>query len=207
MPYTLTPEIMTRCWLEMPAKNIAIHRTLRDQLIGAGIDTLDRLAAFMAQCGHETRDTIYLKEPPWKGNNHYQMYEGRRDLGNTKQGDGAHFAGRGLIHVTGRNNYTQASRAAFAQGEVQKVDALVESPHMLEMPRLAVWAAIWYWKSYKINDMCDQLDLHISGGDVLYSEEVWKQITKGINGGYNGLDDRTRRLRRCTVALISAQTE
>ena len=83
------------------------------------INTLLREAAFLAQVGHESGRLFYVKEIA-SG----KAYEGRKDLGNTKVGDGVKFKGRGLIQITGRTNYKQC-------GTDLKLDLLTH-PELLE---------------------------------------------------------------------------
>ncbi len=126
-----------------------------------------RIAAFVAQVGHESGRLRYVKEiwgpMPWQ-----QRYEGRIDLGNTEPGDGKRFMGRGLIQLTGRNNYTAASRALGID--------FVNAPHLLEQPGLVAMSAAWFWDQHALNDLADVGDM--------------RRITRIINGGYNGLEER-----------------
>ncbi len=128
-----------------------------------GIITPLRKAHFLAQTAHES-DGFNTNEEYASGAD----YEGRRDLGNTKGGDGVRFKGRGLIQVTGRSNYAEC-------GQALGVD-LISNPQRLGDFDLACLSAGWYWDSRSLNDYADN-------DDVL-------TITRIINGGLNGLDDR-----------------
>lgn len=128
------------------------------------INTPARQAAFIAQLAHESGQFRYVRELA-SGS----AYEGRADLGNTQAGDGVKFKGRGLIQITGRANYTKL-------GEYLGED-LLSNPELLERPDLAVKSAGWFWHVYKnLNPLAD--------------EGNFRLITKKINGGYNGYDDR-----------------
>jgi len=128
--------------------------------------TGQRVAAFVAQIGHESGQLKYVEEIASGA-----AYEGRTDLGNTQKGDGVRFKGRGLIQITGRYNYQEIS-TAFG------VD-FVANPAMLTAPEYAVKSACWWWAKKGLNEIAD------SG-----TEDGFKRITKIINGGYNGYADR-----------------
>jgi putative chitinase len=137
-----------------------------------GIKTPLQKAHFLAQCAHESGNFIYTKEI-WGPSSAQQRYEGRKDLGNVQPGDGFRFAGRGYIQVTGRANYTQ-----FKKGVTDDVVAnstLVEKKYVAE-------TACWFWRTRKLNEAA-----------VDDSMGTLKYITKRINGGYNGLDDRKKK--------------
>jgi len=127
------------------------------------IDTPLRIAAFMAQIGHESGSLKYCREIA-SGS----AYEGRKDLGNIQKGDGVKFKGRGLIQITGRSNYAETSKALGVD--------LITNPALLELPENAVQSACWWWKSHGLNELADKED--------------FRKITRIINGGYNGLADR-----------------
>ena len=118
---------------------------------------------FLAQVAHESGGFNYVRELA-SG----EAYEGRADLGNTSPGDGPLFRGRGLIQITGRANYEQC-------GNDLGLD-LVSNPVLLEQPDLAARSAGWFWNSRDLNELADR-------GDA-------RGITKRINGGINGLQDR-----------------
>ena len=137
------------------------------------INTPARLAAFLAQVGHESGRLAYVREI-WGPTPAQLRYEGRADLGNTQPGDGKRYMGRGLIQTTGRANY-RATRDGLAR-YLPNVPDLEAVPALLERPDLAAMSAAWYWHSRELNTYADL-------GDMV-------RITKRINGGTNGLADR-----------------
>lgn len=143
-----------------------------------GIDTPLRQAHFLAQVGHESGGFVYVREI-WGPTPAQTRYEGRADLGNTHPGDGKLFMGRGLIQVTGRANYAAVSKAL-------NVD-FVNSPALLETPTNAALSAAWFWQAHGLNALAD-------ADDVI-------AVTKRINGGTNGLEDRQLRTARAKQAL------
>ena len=127
------------------------------------INTPVRQAAFLAQIAHESGELRYVKELASGA-----AYEGRASLGNTQPGDGMKFKGRGLIQITGRNNYAECGKALGVD--------LITNPELLETNDLACRSAAWFWASHGLNDLADKGD--------------FERITKRINGGYNGLKER-----------------
>lgn len=129
------------------------------------IDTPRRQAAFLAQLAHESGSLRYVKEIA-SG----EAYEGRKDLGNTIPGDGVRFKGRGLIQITGRNNYKEVSEALEYD--------FIADPEALEKPGSASYSAAWFWHSRHLNRLADI--------------DAFEKITKKINGGLNGYEDRCK---------------
>jgi predicted chitinase len=129
------------------------------------ITTRPRAAAFLAQVLHESGGLRYFEEIASGA-----AYEGRRDLGNTQPGDGRRFKGRGPIQLTGRANYAWASKAL-------DID-LIANPQRAAEHEIGWRIAGLYWKSRGLNELADQGD--------------FQQITRRINGGYNGDTDRRR---------------
>jgi putative chitinase len=127
------------------------------------INTPFREAAFVAQLAHESGEFRYVRELA-SG----EAYEGRKDLGNTEAGDGVRYKGRGLIQITGRANYRALS-------DYFDVD-FVRNPEWLETPEWACRSAAWFWTARGLNELADRED--------------FKLITKRINGGYNGIQER-----------------
>ena len=170
----------------------ALERCLPDY----DINTPRRVAAFIAQCAHESGNFRALKEnlnykweslrrvfPKYfptdeiaKAYAHNQemianrVYGGRMGNGPEETGDGFRYCGRGLIQLTGRLNYQ-----AFADSIETPVD---EIPHYLATFEGAVQSACWFWESNNLNQFADS-------GDIL-------TMTKRINGGTIGLEDRKK---------------
>lgn len=158
------------------------------------INTPYRIAAFLAQTGHESaRFTV------WKENLNYsadallklfksrfagvnveayarkpekianRIYSNRMGNGSEDSGDGWKYRGRGLIQLTGKENYSRFSNF-LAEPEI------VLNPDLLLEPKYALLSAVWYWHDKNLNVPADAQDI--------------KRITKIINGGFIGLDDR-----------------
>ncbi|WP_432755751.1 glycoside hydrolase family 19 protein [Pseudomonas sp. WMBT8] len=134
-----------------------------------GIVTIARIVAFIAQVGHESGQLRYVREI-WGPTAQQVRYEGRADLGNTVKGDGSKYRGRGLIQITGRANYA-------ACGEALGLD-LINQPELLEQPQHAAMSAAWFWSTKGLNTLADK-------GEFV-------KITRRVNGGVNGLEDRQR---------------
>jgi putative chitinase len=160
------------------------------------INTPQRVAAFIAQCAHESGGFKFLKEnlnykaasltkvwpkyfPTMEVAQQYankqemianRAYGGRMGNGPEGSGDGWKFCGRGLIQLTGRSNYQ-----AFADSIETDVE---EIPAYLGTFEGAVQSACWFWESNKLNQWADK-------NDIL-------TLTKRINGGTLGLEDRIK---------------
>lgn len=159
---------------------------LSDACAFYGINTPARLAAFLAQIGHESGGLRFVREL-WGPTPVQERYEGRHDLGNTQPGDGSRYRGRGLIQTTGRYNYQRVrDRLRESFGDADVPDFEVE-PEALEQPRWAALSAADYWDDRGLNALADS-------GDFL-------TMTKRINGGTNGLPDRLERWARAKEAL------
>ena len=160
------------------------------------ITTSARVAGFIAQCQHESGDFTVLQENlnyGWEGlrglfgkyfpnDTLAQQYERKPELiankiyssrmgnGPEASGDGWKFRGRGILQITGRSNYTQASHDLFQD------DCLVQNPDLLRQPAYATLTACWFWRKNGLNQVCDS-------GDIVL-------LSKKINGGTIGLEDR-----------------
>ncbi len=139
-----------------------------------GINTYLRICHFLAQMLHESGALNYVEEIASGA-----AYEGRKDLGNVQKGDGVRFKGRGLIQITGRANYTQIAKDL-------KIDC-VNNPELLELPENAVRSAVWFWNLRKLNQFADADDIF--------------NITRKINGGTNGFDNRKKYLVKAKYVL------
>jgi putative chitinase len=146
------------------------------------IDSKFRQCAFLAQTAHESGRFMYVRE---QGSSSYlDRYDTGRlaaRLGNTPEDDddGQLYRGRGLIQVTGRRNYALAGAALGLD--------LLEHPELLEEPENAARSAGWFWKENGLNALADQ--------------QLFSAITRRINGGLNGLDDRTALYHRALAAF------
>lgn len=148
---------------------------LNDAMAEFDINTTARQASFLSQMGHESGQLRYVEELA-SGS----AYEGRKDLGNTQPGDGIRYKGRGLLQITGRLGYTACMMSLG-------IDC-VEHPELLEGPENAARSAAWWWKSHGLNEMADK-------GDQI-------AISKRINGGTNGLEDRLALYKAASEVLV-----
>ena len=150
------------------AAELALAANVHFSTYGLLVNNL-RIAHFMAQLVHESGGFRYMEEIASGA-----AYEGREDLGNVKPGDGMRFKGRGPIQVTGRANYRTFGRAVGIDIE--------NHPEIAAVPSIGLHLALEYWQSRNLNALAD-------ADDVL-------GITRKINGGLNGIDDRKLHLAR-----------
>jgi putative chitinase len=132
------------------------------------ITTNLRLAHFLSQCAHESGNFKWVVEFA-SG----KAYEGRKDLGNTEAGDGVKFKGRGYIQLTGRANYGKFSK--FCNEDC------VANPDLVAT-KYPMMSAAYFFDSNKLWSICDR------GSD----DATVIAVTKRVNGGTNGLDDRMK---------------
>lgn len=172
----ITPELLRKVAGSTVNKDVVdgLARYLPAEMEKAGINTKLRIAHFLAQIGHESDHFRTTREYASGA-----AYEGRRDLGNVKAGDGKKYRGRGVIQITGRANYEK-------YGKKIGVD-LVRYPEKAETPEISVKTAIAYWTDHNLNVYADKDDL--------------RTITKRINGGYNGLNSRLAMLENAKRAI------
>ena len=143
-----------------------------------GITSPVRIAAFIAQLAHESGDYLWMQELA-----DGSAYEGRRDLGNVLPGDGPRFKGHGPIQITGRANHRACGQALGIDAEA--------NPLLLTQPKYGTAAAVWFWTVGN-----GQIDLN------LLADRGWfTTITRVVNGGRNGLEDRLVRWKRCRAVL------
>jgi len=178
-------------------------KPLIDTFIKYNISTIQRQASFIGQCQHESNNFRNLEE-----NLHYsadglmrtwssrfpsrdvaeqfannpekianKVYAGR--MGNTEEGDGWAYHGRGLIQLTGRDNYKNCGDALGL--------ALITNPELLAMPKGAALSAGWFWGKRGLNELADVKD--------------FETMTKRINGGTLGLDDRIAKINKALEVL------
>ena len=179
------------------------YQPLMDTFSKYGINTTQRQACFIGQCAHESGNFKTLEE-----NLHYKaeslmkvwpsrfpdldtaskyannpqliankVYSGR--MGNVEDGDGWKYHGRGLIQLTGRDNYANC-------GLGMGVDLLCNPDWLLD-PKYATLSAGWFWGKRGLNDLADTGD--------------YETMTKRINGGLIGLDDRKAKIAKAKEIL------
>jgi predicted chitinase len=147
---------------------------LNKAMAEANINTPKRQAAFLAQLAHESGEFRYFEEIASGA-----AYEGRRDLGNIYPGDGVRYKGRGPIQLTGRANYRAAGKALGID--------LEGNPKRAADVDVGFRTAAWFWNSRNLNTYAD-------AGN-------FREVTRRINGGYNGLASREAYYRRALNVL------
>ena len=169
------------------------------------ISTPVRQAFFVGQCAHESNNFTRLEEglnysasrlmavwpsrfptleaaAPYANNPEKlanKVYGGRADLGNKEDGDGFKFHGRGCIQLTGRDLYERCGEAIGAD--------LINQPQLLVEPHYAAMSAAWFWNKKGLNTLADSKD--------------YDTMTKRINGGLIGLDDRKAKIAKAISVL------
>lgn len=145
-----------------------------------GIDSPQRWAHYLAQIAHESMELRYSEEIA--SGKAYDTGKLAIKLGNTPEadGDGQKYKGRGLIQVTGRANYEAYKKYCGFD--------VVKHPELLAKPVGAIRSSMWFWKSKGLNELADR--------------DEFTAITKRINGGTNGIEDRRKYLARAKKVLI-----
>lgn len=206
MTVVLTKEILHKCIPAAAAERIDLFLDpLNVACKEFDISTTKiRLAAFIGQICHESGSLKFVKEnlnysadrlcavfpkyfttesAPKYGRNPQaianKVYSSRMGNGDESSGDGWRYCGRGLIQLTGKDNYTKCGTALHVD--------LHKNPDYLETPIGATRSAAWFWNSNKLNELAD--------ADNILS------ITKKINGGTIGLAERTEDYHRAVTAL------
>ena len=126
-----------------------------------------RLIHFLAQLAHESGNFHYMEEIASGA-----AYEGRKDLGNVNKGDGVRYKGRGPIQLTGRANYRR-------YGQQLGID-FENNPEIVALPSVGLLVACKFWSDNGLNVVADRDDV--------------TTITRRINGGLNGFEDRKNKL-------------
>lgn len=166
----MTPTTLERAVGCTPSDATRFAEALTKAMQLFGIDTPKRQAAFLAQVAHESGRLRWVRELA-SGT----AYEGRADLGNVVPGDGVRYKGRGLLQTTGRSNYRELRKKLAAVG-YEDVPDFEAMPQNLEGAEWAAASAGLYWATRKLNQFADNDD--------------FTMLTRRINGGTNGLDDR-----------------
>jgi putative chitinase len=152
---------------------------LESALDQAGITDPQERAQFLGQMSHESMGFTRMLEMA-----DGTAYEGKSRLGNTQPGDGPRFKGRGFVQLTGRYNYGK-------YGSQLGID-LINNPHLASDPKIAAKIAVAYWMD-RVRPAVKK-----NGGDFSNT----RVVTKAINGGFNGLEDRIRRVAKFQNGLV-----
>ncbi|MEH6353014.1 glycoside hydrolase family 19 protein [Pseudomonas sp. 3JA] len=172
----IMPNARSQAGVFVSALNIAMSRHR--------IATPKRIAAFLAQIGHESGQLRYVRELGSEAYlSKYDTGALAARLGNTPvaDGDGQKYRGRGLIQITGRDNYRRCSLGLFGD------ERLLTLPELLEQPQWASESAAWFWEQSGLNELADR--------------DQFNSITRRINGGLNGLEDRLQLWARARAVL------
>lgn len=173
------------------------------------IDSDLEMCHFLAQAAHETDDFKTLTEYATG-----KAYEGRVDLGNIEKGDGSFFRGHGIFQVTGRKNHFLAGEAILGDvffGEARNVfenNSVLKIPVLLATPQWAVASACAYWNRKNIPTMCVSdnrivtIRRLINGKWINYQCSPIEAITRTINGGMNGFEQRKDNYKKLKLALL-----
>lgn len=185
------------------------HESLNEVLPQYDITDIARAAAFIAQCSHESAGftalsenlnysadglrkifskyfptqelaQAYHRQPERIAN---KVYANRMGNGDEASGEGWRYRGRGLIQLTGKSNYTRCSEFLFQD------HTLLEQPDCLTQPYYALHSACWFWTANKLNELADAQDM--------------RMLTKRINGGFIGLEDRVKHYNHALEVLQS----
>jgi len=202
--FDFTEEKLAKCLSRN--KNIsALYDAFNNVLPKYEITTVERVAAFLAQCGHESADFTILKEnlnysadglakvfpkrfpsaaaaQPYHRNPEKianKIYSDRMGNGNEASGEGYKFRGRGAIQLTGKENYSK-----FAKSIDMSVDEAVSYCETIDG---AIESACWFWKTNNLNTLADNTDI--------------VGLTKRINGGTIGLEDRKHHFENNLIVL------
>jgi putative chitinase len=185
-------DVFTRSGLAAPdsANLNSIVEALVLSGVTYGLNRWHRLAQYGAQIAHESGDFRHDREI-WGPTPAQKRYDTRTDLGNTPEqdGDGFTYRGRAGIQITGKDNFAQFTRWARAIDR-SAPDFVAQPDRVLEDPWEGL-VPIWYWSTRNLNLPADAGDARV--------------ITRRINGGYNGLDDRLRRVTRFSLVILGYQ--
>lgn len=169
---------------------------LRQACAFYGVNTPQRLAAFLAQLAHESGALRHVREV-WGPTDAQKRYEGRRDLGNVYPGDGEKFRGHGLIQVTGRANHA-AARDRLREAFGADVPDFEREPEALMQPRWACLSAADWWAHHGCNELAD--DGNFIGIGRLINRGNARSVSPA-----NGEADRLQRWERAKSALAGSE--
>lgn len=203
----MTSEELSQALKLTPAKAEEWIDAINETFDRFDISTPERQACFLGQCAHESAGFTALKEnlnysaegltkvwpkrfpsldaaQPYHRNPEKianKVYADRMGNGDEASGEGFKYRGRGLIQLTGKDNYKACGAALGAD--------LLNDPDQVSSPKYAALSAGWFWDKNKLNQYADANDM--------------TTLTKRINGGTHGLDDRIARTQHAIDVLMA----
>lgn len=169
------------------SKNIDMYLPYLNELMPKfGIDTKLRVCHFLAQIAHESGQLRYSQEIA--SGKAYDTGRLAVALGNTPEADddGQKYKGRGLIQLTGTNNYRSFNE--YLKKNFEGTDDVLASPEIVATPRYAVLSACWFFMK--------------SGCIALADKDDLKAVTKRVNGGLNGFEQRKQYLVNAKKVIV-----
>ena len=202
----------------IPANRIKFANEIDLAMTRYKIITVNRQRAFLSQLGHECAQLAtfvenlnysqqalrnvfgkyfptdelasqYARKPEKIAN---RVYANRMGNGDEESGDGWKYRGRGGIQVTGKDNYETATNK---MRDLPIATDFVLEPDLLATPQFAIQSAAWWWSNAGLNELSDKL----GAKDDL---DVFTKITRRVNGGTNGLDDRLAIYKRTKQFIV-----
>jgi len=158
---------------------------LNQAMLEGGISPEVVQQMFLAQIMHETGELRWSRELA-SGTAYNPPSKLAKTLGNTQPGDGPRFKGGGWMQLTGRYNYTQFTKEVGLKFGYD----LVKNPERVVEPEASALTAVWYWNSRNLTKYA------LPG-----TEEAFREVTRRINGGYNGYEDRKKYWLRAKEAV------
>jgi putative chitinase len=210
-PLVLTGEILLKIVPKVGLQADSVASNLNLACKEAGITTRIGQAMFIAQLAHESAGFTRLQEMGGKTRYTFAKYAEKeaddkeydyfffmydkdspsprrqkvaKNLGNENAGDGARYKGRGYIQLTGRSNYRKAGKDLGLE--------LEKEPELAANPLQAARIAAWFWKTRSLNNYAN-----------VDSTDNFKEVTRRINGGYRGLEERQKYYQQAKSVLLT----
>lgn len=186
-PFMITAQQLKKIMPNALSKNVDTYLPhLNDLMPKFGITGKLRVCHFLAQVAHESGELRYSQEIA--SGKAYDTGKLAVALGNTPEadGDGQKYKGRGLIQLTGTTNYRKFNE--YLKKNFVDADDVLKNPEKVATPKYAVMSACWFFATFGCLALADKDDI--------------RAVTKRINGGYNGFDQRQRYYNRAKEVIV-----